>query len=445
MAKHPHSRIAAGLATAFLVGPFQQAEFLARGTKAIGKRRKWMTRLVEQIVREFGTDKRPSRTALTRFILRNAGFQAVCDEDPDLALAGSRHFVLAMTPQNSWAASWPIPPLATPQQLADWLGITPGELAWFADLSSLQRLALDGPLSHYGYRWIRKRGGSFRLVESPKARLKQLQRKVLHELIDKIPPHEAAHGFRQGRSICSFVQPHVGRRVILKMDLQDFFPSITQWRVTGLFRCAGYPEEVARLLAGICTNEAPPQVLRSLPECERQRAWQLETLYQTPHLPQGAPSSPGLANLCAYKLDARLAGLARAAGGIYTRYADDLLFSGDDAFARSVKRFYIHAAAIVLEEDFTVNFHKTRIQSQPVRQPAAGLVINSNANIQRDTFDNLKATLHNAARFGPVGQNRGGVADFRDHLGGRIAFVEMVHPARGAKLRRIFERIAWEK
>ena len=162
-------------------------------------------------------------------------------------------------------------------------------------------------------------------------------------------------------------------------------------------------------------------------------------------MPQGAPTSPGLANLCAYKLDARLAGLARAAGGTYTRYADDLLFSGDGAFVRSVKRFYVHAAAIVLEEDFTVNFHKTRIQSQSVRQRAAGLVINSHANIQRDSFDNLKATLHNAARFGPSGQNRGGVADFRAHLGGRIAFVEMICPARGAKLRRIFERITWEE
>jgi RNA-directed DNA polymerase len=444
VAKHPHSRIAAGLATAFLAGPFQQPELLSRGTKALGKRRKWMARLVDQIAREFGADKRPSRTALTRFILGNAGFQAVCEEDPDLSLSGSRHFVPAMTPQNSRAASWSVPPLATLQQLADWLGITPGELAWFADLNSLQRSVADGPLCHYGYRWIHKQGGSFRLVESPKARLKQLQRKVLRELIDMIPLHEAAHGFRQGRSICSFVQPHVGKRVILKMDLQDFFPSITRWRVIGLFLCAGYPEEVARLLAGICTNETPPQVLRSLPACERQRAWQLENLYRTPHLPQGAPTSPGLANLCAYKLDARLAGLARAAGGTYTRYADDLLFSGDDAFARSVKRFYIHAATIVLEEDFTVNFHKTRIQGQSVRQRAAGLVINSHVNIQRDSFDNLKATLHNAARFGPVGQNRGGVADFRAHLGGRIAFVEMVCPPRGEKLRRIFEQIAWE-
>ena len=133
------------------------------------------------------------------------------------------------------------------------------------------------------------------------------------------------------------------------------------------------------------------------------------------------------------------------AGASYTRYADDLLFSGEEAFARSVKRFYMHAAAIVLEEGFAVNFHKTRIQGQSVRQRAAGLVINAHANVPRGEFDNLKATLHNAAQFGPAGQNRGGVADFRAHLGGRIAFVEMVHPAHGAKLRRIFERIAWKE
>jgi RNA-directed DNA polymerase len=443
VAKHPHRRIADGLASACLAGGFQQAEILARGTKALGKRRKWLARLVEQLVQEFGEGKRPSRTALVRFVLASPDFQGALRKEPRLKLAGSRHFPPAMCSPEYGGASWPVPAVATPNELADWLSLLPGELAWFADLNSLQRSVPIGPVSHYDYHWIRKRGGSFRLVESPKARLKSIQRKLLREIIDRIPPHDSAHGFRHGRSICSFVQPHVGRRVILKLDLQDFFPTITRWRVTGLFLSAGYPDAVAQLLGGICTNAAPSRVRQAIPGCERQTAQRLETLYGTPHLPQGAPSSPGLANLCAFKLDARLTGLARAAGGTYSRYADDLLFSGDAAFARSLKRFHIHASAIVLEEGFAVNFHKTQIQGQSMRQRAAGLVINSHANVPRREYDNLKATLHNAIRFGPASQNRVGAANFRDHVGGRISFVEMVHPAHGAKLRQIFERIVW--
>jgi hypothetical protein len=169
----------------------------------------------------------------------------------------------------------------------------------------------------------------------------------------------------------------------------------------------------------------------------------MKLLYQRPHLPQGAPTSPSLANLATYRLDCRLAGLAKAIGADYTRYADDLVFSGNTEFARKVARFYIHACAIVLEEGFEVQTRKTRIMHQSVSQRAGGIVLNDHMNVSRTYYEQLKAILHNCIIHGPAAQNRNGVADFPAHLSGQVAHVEMVSPARGKKLRSQFEQINW--
>src|SRR5262249_19106432 len=144
-------------------------------------------------------------------------------------------------------------------------------------------------------------------------------------------------------------------------------------------------------------------------------------LYRRPHLPQGAPTSPALANLAAYRLDARLAGLAESVDAQYTRYADDLVFSGGATFARTIGRFPVHVAAVALEEGFAVQHRKTRVMRQGVRQRAAGVVLNRRINLPRADYDQIKAILCNCLRHGPQGQNRAGVDDFRAHLSGRIA------------------------
>ena len=158
-------------------------------------------------------------------------------------------------------------------------------------------------------------------------------------------------------------------------------------------------------------------------------------------MPQGAPTSPALANACAYRADCRLAGLAESAGLDYTRYADDLAFSGD----RISSTFAAHAVAILMEEGFDVNHRKTRIMRQGVRQCLAGLVTNQRLNVAREDFDQLKATLTNCVRHGPVSQNRHGHPQFRLHLEGRIAFVSSLNRAKGQRLRRIFEQIEWPR
>jgi hypothetical protein len=129
---------------------------------------------------------------------------------------------------------------------------------------------------------------------------------------------------------------------------------------------------------------------------------------------------------------------------VYTRYADDLAFSGEEPFERPVERFAAHVAAILHEEGFAVNHRKTRVMRRGVRQHLAGLVTNEHVNIPRADFDRLKATLTNCARFGPQSQNREGLPNFRVYLEGRVAFVEMINAQKAARLRRILEKIQWE-
>jgi hypothetical protein len=144
-------------------------------------------------------------------------------------------------------------------------------------------------------------------------------------------------------------------------------------------------------------------------------------------------------------MDCRLTGLAKSAGAIYTRYADDLAFSGGESFDRGVERFATHVAAILHEEGFHVNHRKTRIMRQGVRQHLAGLVVNERLNVARADFDRLKAILTNCVRFGAEGQNRDAHPHFRSHLEGRIAFIESINPARAKRLRNIFDRIDWRR
>jgi hypothetical protein len=214
--------------------------------------------------------------------------------------------------------------------------------------------------------------------------------------------------------------------------------------VQAFFRTAGYPDAVADLLGGICTNAAPRRMWKTLGKGLDPLAMaEARALYAFRHLPQGAPTSPALANLCAYRVDCRLTGLADAAGATFTRYADDLAFSGGAEFARGVERFALRAAAILLEEGFAVHHRKTRLMRQGVRQYLAGLVTNEHINVVRADFDRLKAILTNCVRHGAESQNRDGHPAFRMHLVGRVGFVEMVNPVKGARLRKIFERIEW--
>jgi RNA-directed DNA polymerase len=160
----------------------------------------------------------------------------------------------------------------------------------------------------------------------------------------------------------------------------------------------------------------------------------------TPHLPQGAPTSPALASLAAFGLDRRLSGLARTLGVTYSRYADDLTFSGERVPTALLGRA---VGQIAREEGFRVGHDKTRVRTRAARQLVCGTVVNERLNVPRPEYDRLKAILHDAALHGPQAANRAGVPDFRSHLAGRIAWVASLHPERGRRLRERFAAIEW--
>lgn len=418
------------LATALAAGPMEDREaLLARAKPLVGDLRKarWLAPLVRKLSLEFGETPRPTVRRIADRIRAHEGFAKAW------AAGHGRISIGQVAPQMAPAAgaprTWEIPEIKTLGDLADTLRLHPDDLGWLISRNA----------EHYRHRWQAKpKSGRFRLIESPKVLLRFAQRQVLRKILHAIPPHEAARGFRPGCSIRDFVEPHTGKNLLIRFDLEDFFPSISAARVLQIFLTAGYPETVARALTRLTTHATPPPVLE-----EKPLTWPERRRLATLHLPQGAPTSPALANLSAFRLDCRLAGLANAAGADFTRYADDLLFSGGEDFARQARRFEVAVGAILIEEGFHPNHHKTRVLRQGQKQHAAGLVLNEKPNIDRREFDRLKAILTNCAHHGPATQNRQNHPDFAAHLAGKLAWVRFIHPGKGAKLRAIFERIDW--
>ena len=150
--------------------------------------------------------------------------------------------------------------------------MTPLELAWFADERGLNARTATQKLQHYHYRWVPKAAGGYRLLEAPKPRLRQIQRWLLHHVLAGIPASSFAHGFVGGRSVRSFVEPHVGQDVVIRFDLQAFFASVTRARVAASFRRVGYPAAMASTLSGLCTAATPVSVLAAHPREEISRS-----------------------------------------------------------------------------------------------------------------------------------------------------------------------------
>ncbi|GAB2618386.1 hypothetical protein Aab01nite_32130 [Paractinoplanes abujensis] len=320
---------------------------------------------------------------------------------------------------------WNTPGLGDLADLAAFLDLDGDALDWFADRREINRHARDERLRHYRYVWL-----PHRLIEAPKPRLRDLQRLVLDRILARVPVHDGVHGFVPGRGVHTFARTHTGRDVLVSMDLRAFFTSVTAARIYGLFRGIGYPEPVAHTLTALTTTRTPVAVLRSAPDPH------LAALLRRPHLPQGAPTSPALANLCAYRLDRRLSGLAGRFGVTYGRYADDLAFSGTLS-APHVTRLTALTGRIADEEGFRLHPHKTRVRTRSQRQALTGLVVNTRPAVPREDYDRLRAILHNAATHGLAEANRDGHADFAAHLAGRVAWMSHHHPARAAKLHHL--------
>lgn len=431
------------LATALLACDWTPGAMGTAGQAALGGGTpRLMAKLVAEVRERTVTPYAPPPQKLTRYILDASTFERLFKRAQKVAPAAPAILASAGMAPLAIFRGIAVPQLATPGDLAAWLEISPAKLDWFADIAGRLARDTDEPLQHYRYSWAAKRTGPPRLIEAPKADMKCIQRRILHEILDPVPAHDCAHGFRRGRSCLSHAQLHAGERIVVALDLKDFFLNVSLARVHGLFRCLGYPWAVARLLTGLCSASTPWAIFRQLPRAKR-HDWTTRSLYHEPHLPQGAPTSPAIANLCSWRMDHRLNGLARQLDARYTRYADDLAFSGDRNLARQVDSVLGCVGSIVRDEGHSVNRRKTRVMRQGQRQYLTGLVVNQHVNVPRSQFDALKATLHNCARLGPDDQNRDRHPDFRRHLEGRITWMENVNLRRAQKLRALFDRIDW--
>ena len=203
------------------------------------------------------------------------------------------------------------------------LGYEPAELAFY--LFASEEL-------FYTQIQVPKKNGGFRNIEIPSERLKEIQRWILRNILENIEIHGACYGFRKGKSIFDHAQLHVGKECVLSMDLKDFFPSITQKEVFNLFYKEGYTKKVSYYLSKMLTKDGV--------------------------LPQGSPASPMISNIVSHHLDKRLNELAKCYNAVYSRYADDITFSG----ATNIKNMIPIIKKIVSEENFQVNEKKTSIE-----------------------------------------------------------------------------------
>lgn len=442
-------QVAVALARAFLAGDSSPPELRERGGIALGQSLPWLVPLALRLHFDLGPRLHAAQ--------HDAIVAAILDFPPFLAAfatPGQWPAVRAYFPFHPPMGTPPpplagldLPALATPGELADWLGLTPGELDWFAN--TWNQPAGSAKLDHYHYRWLAKRSGGARLIEAPKENLRAIQRHILHGILDRVPVHEAATGCVKGRSVLENARRHAGAPLLLKMDLRDFFVSIPARRIHALFSSLGYPSATARCLTRLTTHATPGHLLRQVPQVEypspeeRRQRQQWAQQFRERHLPQGAPTSPALANLCTYHLDLRLAGAARECQARYSRYVDDLAFSCADGDPRRGRRLLALLQDIILEEGFTPNWRKTRLTTAASAQRLTGLLVNAHPNLPRAEYDRLKAILTNCRRHGPDSQNRHGYPDFRAHLQGRIAWFKQVTQARGAKLQALFNGISW--
>lgn len=313
-----------------------------------------------------------------------------------------------------------LPEIASVKALAEAMGVAVAELRFLAFDRALSRV------SHYKRFTLPKKTGGLREISAPMPRLKRAQYWILDNLLARAPLHEAAHGFVPGRSIVTNAAAHVGRDVVVNLDLKDFFPSLTYRRVKGKFRGLGYSEQVATVLALIATEPDVDEI-----EIDGER---LYAARGPRRLPQGAPTSPALTNLVCARLDARLSGLAASLGFAYTRYADDMTFSASGEAAGKVGPLLKYAGEIVAAEGFTVHPDKTRVMRRGGHQEVTGLTVNERVAVPRQTLRRFRALLHRIGETGPAGKRWGAARDVFDGALGFAFFVRMVTPELGEKL-----------
>lgn len=273
-----------------------------------------------------------------------------------------------------------VPAFTDVKDIADAMGVSLGEVRFL----TYDRKA--STVAHYKRFRIAKKSGGYRTLSAPMPRLKRAQYWLLDTILEKVEPHEAAHGFRTGHSILTNAAPHSNRAVVINFDLKDFFPSIGYRRVKGLFRSFGYAEAQAAIFALLATEADRTEIKMD------GKTWHVAQGERA--LPQGAPTSPAITNLLCRKLDRRLSGAAKKWGFAYTRYADDLTFSAAEENPDTLRKLLWSVRKIVEDEGFTLNDAKTRIMRKNARQEVTGITVNDGLTVSRQERRKFRAHLH---------------------------------------------------
>jgi RNA-directed DNA polymerase len=322
-----------------------------------------------------------------------------------------------------------LPVLATPADVAAALGLPISRLRWLAFHSDAAQV------THYIRFQVPKKSGGVRELAAPHRDLAAAQRWIFENILRKMATHAAAHGFITGRSILTNAAPHVGQKILVNADLENFFPTITFHRVLGAFIHLGYSRAAATIFA-LLTTESPRRIVEYAGE-------RFHVATGPRALTQGACTSPAISNLIARRLDSRLAGIAAKLGWTYTRYADDLSFSAASTAERQPQAGYLLARIrhIARDEGFAVNERKTRVLKQSAAMAVTGVIVNERSAVNRRERRRLRAVLHNAKRHGLASQNRANHPNFESQLRGQIEFVRMVNPDHARPLLNAFAAI----
>lgn len=257
----------------------------------------------------------------------------------------------------------------------------------------------------------KKRLGTRRLSAPEPLLMTALRMLDASTLFTALPVHDAAHGFVARRSIVTHAAAHAGAAMLVSVDLEDWFDTINTARVDAALRGAGWTSDAARIVSRMCTCDGK--------------------------LPQGAPTSPRLANFVARHLDRQLLLLARRFGFGYTRYADDLTFSTREGRSRgAVQRFLKQVEKICKKESFRIRWDKVKVTRHWTRMEVAGLVLNPEngsppVRVSREYIRKVASAIYN--------YRRGRAEWTREQIVSAISFVAMVNKTQGEKLKKRFD------
>lgn len=312
-----------------------------------------------------------------------------------------------------------LPTFVDSKALAGAIGISLNELRFLCFQKEVSQV------NHYQQFEIPKKTGGVRRISAPMPRLKRAQYWLLDNVLNKVKIHDAAHGFVTGRSILSNALPHVKQSVVINLDLENFFPTISYRRVKGMYQQLGYSETIATLMALLSTEPETESVDMD------DEIWYVQQGER--FLPQGAPTSPAITNIICRRLDSRLSAMAAKLGFNYSRYADDMTFSSHKT--DGVQQLLWRCKQIIKDEGFIIHPDKTRIMRSHQKQEVTGVVVNEKPSIDRETLKRFRALLFQISKDGIEGK-RWGCGELMASIDGYANFVAMIAPEKGIPLQK---------